>query len=611
MTYEIYPREDEINRFKVSLTEGEKLLLMHLKQLFSSSKYIHRKLEIHVQPNLFFGKPDFIVIEPENSVWIIEVKDYNPESYNINVINEKDVWSLKGTTNIPSPIGQVQDYKNKLLQYSGPSLYETYEKENGFGVKYAMRIRTGVFLPFFNRQKLNNKINHTVIFTKESVQKNSDLNNWNNFFKPIFKDEIKMTNESYKEIRSIVNPGENGKNKPLPAFKGKYKTLAESEPVHQKVKGLAGTGKTSVLAKRAVACSSRLTEEPGEILVTYFNITMGNYIRDKISAEANGKTLNELGIQIVHYHSLYKWDNDFNITEKKFDKIFNAIFIDEAQDFESEWFDNLKKDYLKKHSSEFVIFADENQNIYDRYTDLDEDENMRNFHLPVTPILGRWNILNTVYRTKNDRIYSILNSYSKEILSNQLIVSSTQLSLFSTENQGATLYKDCTEEDSIDESLLINAKKYIQKLVFEKAVPINDIAILSDNKFILKKIEFELRHQGRLYSENQTTFKPVENLEELTRNRGIEFEKDEDKPYKMRFYRNGGSIKFSTIHSFKGWETPYVILILFDKPTNNGSIISARDYLVYTGLSRAQKGLFVLNRDQNYSEFMEKHFTVL
>lgn len=611
MSYEVFPKADEINRFKVSLTEGEKLLLMHLKQLFSSSKFLQRTFEIHVQPNLFFGKPDFIVIEPENSVWIIEVKDYNPNSYNIYIKNDKDFWNLKDTTYIPSPISQVQDYKDKLLKYAGPSLYKTFKKDEYFRIKFAMRIRIGVFFPFFDHEKLSHKINHTFIFTKDSLQKNNGLTDWHEFFKPIYKDEIKMGNKSYKEIRSIINPGENGRNRPLPEFIGKYKTLAESKPVHQKMKGIAGTGKTSVLAKRVIDCSRRLRKESGEILVTYYNITMGNYIRDKIISEGNGKTLNELGVQIVHYHSLYNWDNNFNIIGKKSDKIFKAIFVDEGQDFKSDWFVRIKEDYLSKKLSEFVIFADQHQNIYDQDTDLDQDENMINQRLPVTPILGRWKVLNTVFRTKNNLIYSLLNSYTREMLRNETENLDTQLSLFLEKEHESIFYKDLTNQELEGKLLLESIENHLDKLVSEKEIPINDIAILADNRFFLKKLEFALRVKGGLFSENQTTFKPANSLEEFKRKRNLEIEKEENKPYKMRFYRNGGSIKFSTIHSFKGWETPYVILILFDKPTNNDGIISARDYLVYTGLSRAQKGLFVLNRDQNYSEFMEKHFTVL
>jgi len=134
----------------------------------------------------------------------------------------------------------------------------------------------------------------------------------------------------------------------------KKNTIFNREPVEKNedeifhggvlaVWGSPGSGKTTVLAKRAVACSDRMVN--GEILITYFNITMGNYIREKVLAEGRGRTLNEMGIQIQNFHSLYRWPN-FQRGIKRSGIQYGAIFIDEGQDYQRDWFDALITDYL-------------------------------------------------------------------------------------------------------------------------------------------------------------------------------------------------------------------------------------------------------------------------
>ena len=58
-----------------------------------------------------------------------------------------------------------------------------------------------------------------------------------------------------------------------------------------------------------------------------------------------------------------------------------------------------------------------------------------------------------------------------------------------------------------------------------------------------------------------------------------------------------GTIKLSTIHSFKGWEIHTVVLIIEDSERVNPE-------LIYTGLTRAKQNLIILNLgNQTYDGF--------
>ena len=55
---------------------------------------------------------------------------------------------------------------------------------------------------------------------------------------------------------------------------------------------------------------------------------------------------------------------------------------------------------------------------------------------------------------------------------------------------------------------------------------------------------------------------------------------------------NSGTVKLSTIHSFKGWESETIFLIIEKKHTN---VEDTFDEILYTGLTRSRKNLIIIN----------------
>ena len=73
---------------------------------------------------------------------------------------------------------------------------------------------------------------------------------------------------------------------------------------------------------------------------------------------------------------------------------------------------------------------------------------------------------------------------------------------------------------------------------------------------------------------------------------------------RMRFQRNQGCIKLSTIHCFKGWEINVVFLLLVN--AEGGDEGSMKNELVYTGMTRAKDYLVIINiGQQEYHRFFK------
>jgi len=134
--------------------------------------------------------------------------------------------------------------------------------------------------------------------------------------------------------------------------------LSVSKSGGQKIKGVAGSGKTQVLAWRAVNAQVRTG---GKILILTFNLTLVNYIKYRINQVA--ADFNWAQFDITNYHQFFKsqannhnikakigdWDNSkfFDSVSDKTIK-YDTIFFDEAQDYRYEWYLLVKNNFSAK-----------------------------------------------------------------------------------------------------------------------------------------------------------------------------------------------------------------------------------------------------------------------
>lgn len=72
---------------------------------------------------------------------------------------------------------------------------------------------------------------------------------------------------------------------------------------------------------------------------------------------------------------------------------------------------------------------------------------------------------------------------------------------------------------------------------------------------------------------------------------------------KRHFKMNVPGLKFSSIHSYKGWDAKSVILLIDSADRNNE--------LIYTAITRAKRDLYVINMDnQIYKEFFKTRISI-
>ena len=628
----IYPSFEAINRLKKPPTSGENQLIKFLFDCFSDDD----RYELYFQPYLNGDIPDIILLKEDAGILIFEVKDWNLDNY---FIDDKGDWFLlKNKAKITSPVEQVNSYRNDMINLHIEGLLEKALTEK----RYYSIVNSCIFFSKSFESEICEKVIDKIDNTekKKSVQYLQYLgkDSLNEETIENILDSTRLNKESFyfnegfaKKLRRHLKPPIHALEEGIEInYTHAQKELIKSEEgKRQKIKGVAGSGKTLVLAKRAVNAHLRTNDI---VLILTYNLSLVNYVRDNISnvrEKYEWKNFN-----IMNYHRFFvtqsrnyevRIDSLANFDDPKhFEQVKNkivkyeAIFIDEVQDYKKEWLILITNYYLKE-GGEFVVFGDEKQNIYDR--ELDKEKK------PIVPtVAGVWNeSLKEQHRFSSDLADLALN-FQKSILCNKY-----EIDTLNPEPELDLKFDDAIlEYHQIEHFKPTTVARIIKDIIIENDIHSSDIGILSTNVETLRDLDYELR-KNILKEKSTTMFETKEYFDlfkekyeitvdpNISQNDFYEFEKSDEKKNiymfksaiknirrqkKLNFYMKTGSIKLSTIHSFKGWEIPTLFLIIDDDTE------FSKAELIYAGITRARFRLYLINTiNSSYHSFFNDKIT--
>ena len=167
------------------------------------------------------------------------------------------------------------------------------------------------------------------------------------------------------------------------------------------------------------------------------------------------------------------------------------------------------------------------------------------------------------------------------------------------------------EEISYEE-IFEEVKKYID----DNKIHMNNVCILSGEINHLRSLEYFAREKYAINSEimfeTKEEFEAIANKYQIKNDKFAEYLDDYMKNdlekirriKKFGFNNNSGKLKICTIHSFKGWESDTLVLIIDneDKKIN--------EELIYTAITRCKKNLLIFNiGKKKYDEFFKSHIS--
>jgi hypothetical protein len=607
----VFPDMSKLGQLKPKLTDGEMFLVQMLDQ------QLDLEWKIYVQPYLPNLRPDIVIAHPEKGLIVWEVKDWNLN--NFGMIAGRLTGQADGRKWVQeNPIYKTKLYMDAICEYVLAANYESISVGNQIpqtlcrGAVYFHKSNTDETFKLFKQthQQYKSKI---CIFTREMIANNFEDNFRNNF--PIYGNqysgEVSITMDT---IHQMLQPPEHEKERllPLPNLtkeqQGLFDNKKRTTQLFKRIRGVAGSGKSIVLAHRA----SEQNCNGGNILILSYNSTMSHALRDLLKRSRLALNWNQ--IENTHFHKwlynqavfsgmLKKINRNSDTDENNFDQFitfleeiiadpqkspdysetfhrgfYDGIYIDEAQDFEPKWLNLLAK-YLKP-TGEMVIFADHRQNIYKK------DGGKTATQMKRCRFSGKWAQLKT-----SQRVTFNVATFLNKLAINTRIGDEED---FELEKQSRLNQKDF--DFNVQTCIPVNTK-------FDAIMSINEAILQLGNPHHSDIAILTIDHATGL----QLVKQYQEHFQKITHVFG---ETDwERKQRKFTFRMGTGCIKMCTIHSFKGWEISNVIVLWTKSP--NEAQHSIRHELLYTAISRTLGNIVIINSnredDKLFTDWVSKN----
>ena len=580
---------------------------------------------VYEQPHLNGDRPDFVLVHPQHGVVLIEVKDYDLSTRRYDwkdgrfcVRGNDGNWHPKR-----NPADQVKDVQKNILQlYSGKFL----ALEAAHGLQARAVVETVVYFHYASgaeAARVCGSPAHVRFIGRDQVAAIRD-GRWETTDIAALKySRSKFTSggllqDFTDDLEIWLHPAAYMKERrsPISLTTEQARNASPAPGIHRRLRGAAGSGKSVVLASRAAA----LLAQGKRVLLLTYNITLMHYLRDLVAQQTTKEHYPAMREQLVvlHYHGLLKWiANKHDITLTRIsdhltaeerdrilngqhprkvnegiaqciamgrlnpDTVFDSILIDEAQDFEREWIQGLLP--LLSQNDEMLLAYDSLQNLYQRDLIWIENDN-RGMGFSGKPAELK----------KSQRLprpfAEVAGAFVQRFINPDFKLAESDL-------PPQTLFKHCLEW----KNLTTDTQYQLPELVYAdiqnltshqdfQAHP-HDISVITDghqqalpiiNKLLAEKLE--VTHVFDLSGENDFR---------------------QRRRQKWRFQPGDGQIRVCSLHSFKGWESPYVILLLSSHVQQH----EERAYQAYVALTRvktqadgASSALLVYNLDPNLND---------
>lgn len=606
-------------------TAGERLLFRTFKTFLPDDYIVYYEPEIHGK------RPDFVIIGPDLGLLVLEVKDYTKNTlFQINIDEWTIITSSGEQTKTKSPQKQARENmfhivdvlkKDKNLIHLEGKYQFQLKFPYGFGTVF-----TRLYQKDFIENGLYQVVEPSLCLTRDEIDPEIEsfseeilIEKITNMFVVPYRLKTSLLKEEIDSIRYHLFPEVRISaefRQPVPYQDQLLLSLHDIKAMdlHQEnlakqigdknrlIRGVAGSGKTLILASRAKMLAKDRPE--WKILILCYNISLSRSIEQLIhhmmhepdnlfdfdfTKEESNLEVSSRNIQVRNFHSWLK--NDLKINESEIPLIieklisgeailpmYDAILIDEGQDFEPEWF-QLVSHLLNPETKSLLLVEDRAQDIYKRKRSYIQDTGL-NFQ-------GRSKILSINYRNTAQVVKFAWDFYQKHsALKNKVV---------SREYEGEIIAPQSTKRKGVEpaiiktDSFFKEAKivaRQIKKLHEQYKVPFYEMLIL----YRVKKT-YNMSY--------------IDVLKRALEEEGINYYwLTENSMSKRNFEKEQDSVKISTIESSKGLDFQAVFIVNVDNmPFALEEDKEREASLLYIGMTRAKE--FLCLSYSGKSEFTE------
>lgn len=586
------------------MTPGEKRLARRLEALLDDDYLVWYDIPVG-RRNRY---PDFIILHPARGLLFLEVKDWKLE--NIRGISKHRVELVtdNGKITVPNPIEQVRQcayHVIDLLQRDGQLVTQDGKYQGKLKFPYGY----GVVFTHINQDQLSKALTPEgmsvlpdyLVLCKDEIPENIDPEEFQKrlwgMFSYAFDQKLSLPEierirwHLFPELRVayaqedlfVQNDEEEDRQGALPAIPDiirvmdlQQEQLARNLGVgHRVIHGVAGSGKTMILAFRALQLAQVMTKP---VLVLCFNVSLAAKLRHFVAQKKI-----EHKVQVYHFHDwcgrqikTYHcevldgeapyWERQVMAVIRGVERSlipraqYSAILIDEGHDFEPEWL-RLTTQMVDPETDSLLLLYDDAQSIYKKRSALD-------FSLSSVGIKarGRTTILKLNYRNTRE-ILEFAYRFAQEFITAEES-DDDHIPIVAPESAGvsgpAPVFRLFEAQDEEFDFVIRCIRKWL-----DSGHAANEIAILVPGKVTARLI--------------------AERLDQA----GIPSHSLADKKGKAAYNPDKPLVNVLTIHSSKGLEFETVVLIGLDKIHYIAEELVDQVRLLYVGMTRAKSQLLI------------------
>ncbi|EOO4115633.1 3'-5' exonuclease [Escherichia coli] len=578
------------------MTAGEKRVASRLEAFMSNECLVWYDIPVGRKNR----HPDFVIIDPENGLVFLEVKDWTVHTLH-QVNHEQVILETNGILKSEiNPLLQVRRYACDTVN-ALPADSRLRQNDGQYKGRLNLAWAYGVVFTRITRQQLkalagNDENAVERIFPSAQTICQDDMTQ--SVLPDIFRQKIagmftmgfrtRVTPQVRDILRAHLFPEMTVRqHSQIKIMDIQQEILARNiGDGHRVIHGVAGSGKTMILLFR---CLYLAETTPGKILVLCYNITLASYLRECIESRGLksrvtvfhfhswcASMIKRHGIQVTAggkdypekcFSALEDAVNSGTITDTGYD----AVLVDEGHDFESRWLALIAR-LFDNASRSLLLMYDDAQSIYRR-------ERALNFSLASVGIQaqGRTSVLPVNYRNTK-RILHFAYAFSREYFEKHQNreIPFVQPQAGGEEGTEPEILRCASESDEAVQVVGWLEKRYTLCGHW------SDMAVLCP-------AEFSVKH-----------------LKEVMTQRGIPYATCFDSEGKKKYSRRKDVVHLLTYQSSKGLEFPYVAVInasfVHSGTADESEVIPA----LYVAFTRATRELLVTcYRENSISRHLE------
>ena len=362
------------------------------KAVFAALQELPDDVLVYYEPLIRRRYPDFIVIDPEAGVLVIEVKGWRAGWVKKASFEDIVIQQAGHERTDRHPLRQARDYQNRLMRLCqahpyGSRLLNGDVTHPRFGFRFGhLAVLTGASRNDLAKHQLQDlfPIGSTVctdewqelrVASSASLRARLDA-----AFDPglprrsLSPDQVSLLRAVIHPVELPLNPLELSSSNPSPDLRvldfEQERAACDMRPGHRVLYGVAGSGKTVILLARAKLIAE---DEQRQILLLCFNRPLAGHLREVLAAHAN-VTVKTFGEWASHQGARVNDDaEEFGLGLLQILRQgsgqsgqFDAVLIDEGQDFVGSWFKCCVEALRDPLHGDLVIAYDLSQNLYKR-----------------------------------------------------------------------------------------------------------------------------------------------------------------------------------------------------------------------------------------------------